>query len=223
MTDSSLVSLLEEAFPCRNFQTICRDRMRWVPESGYVPSGFGSANGPLDKVQLIIITAEPSDPLPGETYFGSPNEMIAKELCLFEDYMRFQVTDKKSRYFLNLRVILDLFWPNRSRDEQLKFTWFTTSVKCAAERSGGPIKKEIEIACASLYLERELSLLSNAFVLALGGKARDRLKRTKIRVNACAQHPSARPPTKPRDSWEKAAKRFGAWVRERGTRAWQIP
>ncbi|MGH7076233.1 MAG: hypothetical protein ACREFD_18835, partial [Stellaceae bacterium] len=157
MTDSSLVSLLEEAFPCRNFQTICRDRMRWVPESGYVPSGFGSANGPLDKVQLIIITAEPSDPLPGETYFGSPNEMIAKELCLFEDYMRFQVTDKKSRYFLNLRVILDLFWPNRSRDEQLKFSNCSGRCRQAGAGIGVPARVRRMASIARIARRRAVS------------------------------------------------------------------
>jgi hypothetical protein len=216
MADSSLIRLLKEAFPCQNFKKTCRDHMKWIPERGYVPSGFGGANGSLDDVQLVIITAEPSTPLKDDTYAGSPKKMISKELSLFEKYMRGHVADNKSRYFPNLKEILDNFFgPNRSLDDKLKSTWFTTSVKCAAERTGGPVKRNIEIACTDLYLKRELGLLPNAFVLALGGKARDRLKRVGIYVNAWAHHPSARNPIKREASWQAAATCFRKWLRER--------
>ena len=109
----------------------------------------------------------------------------------------------------NMRRILDCFFPGESLEEQLKKTWTTNAVLCPAQISGGPHLARVEAACASTYLAPQLALLSHAFVLALGNKARDRLIAASIRFDAVGRHPSARvPDTDKRASWLDAATQF---------------
>ena len=212
MAAVSLMEVLAPACaPCRNFSGVCHS-MRWAPEEGYIPCGFGGATGEVGEVRLIIISAEPSDPTSNERYSGSATEMVRQAVSLHEDMLHYKIVDRKSQYFPNLRRILNLFWPATSLDDQLRYTWFTNAVKCAAKVPGGTVPREIEDACTSLYLKRELDLFRGAYVLALGNKAKDRLNRVHIRIDGVAQHPSARPVTKPEASWETAAKSFRAWL-----------
>ena len=102
--------------------------------------------------------------------------------------------------------------PKMCLEEQLSLTWFTNAVKCSAATSGGNIPRRIEETCVSSYVKREIEALPNAYVLALGEKARRRLRAADVRVNGHAQHPGARPNTNPRASWEEAAKQFRTWV-----------
>jgi len=109
----------------------------------------------------------------------------------------------------NMRRILDAFWPNESLDAQLRKTWTTNAVLCPAEVSGGKHLARVEQACTQTYLARQLDLFPLAFILALGGKARDRMQAAGFRCNAVGLHPSAR--TSDADklaSWEAAARLF---------------
>jgi hypothetical protein len=96
--------------------------------------------------------------------------------------------------------------------EQLRLTWYTNAVLCSAHVSGGVVPRIIEDTCVTEYLAKQVDLLPQAFVMALGSKAERRLKRNGVRVDYCAQHPSARANTRPKDSWVKAAKVFRDWL-----------
>jgi len=60
--------LLPAYAPCRHFDGNCHCVARWDPGKGHVPRGFVGALGSLDEVKLVLVAAEPGDPLPGETY-----------------------------------------------------------------------------------------------------------------------------------------------------------
>jgi hypothetical protein len=70
-----LLEVLLPAYrPCRNFAGTCEGRVGstpegWRPEKGHVPRGFIGAFGTLDDVKLVLVVAEPADPLPGEQHF----------------------------------------------------------------------------------------------------------------------------------------------------------
>jgi hypothetical protein len=189
--------------------------MRWSPEIGHIPRGFGGARGEINDIKLVIVNAEPGDPADGEAYDGSPNDMLMKSISIFENLLENKTLRRNGRIYgrfhENLAFVLNSCFPGKSLDNQLRLTWITPAVKCSAMKSGGPIPQAIETTCASLYLKREIDFFPGAYVLALGNKARDRLLRARIRVNGFAQHPSARPNTGPRETWESAGAEFRAW------------
>jgi hypothetical protein len=61
---------LRDAFaPCPAVGRQCRDA-RWSPREGHVPRGFLGAIGQLSEVELVLVVAEPGDPLAGEDHSG---------------------------------------------------------------------------------------------------------------------------------------------------------
>ena len=83
----------------------------------------------------------------------------------------------KAPFHRNVRYLLNQCWPEflDQSDEQLKRTWVTEGVLCSALKVGGVISPCVEQTCADLYLSRQLALLPDAFVIALGRKAEHRL------------------------------------------------
>ena len=154
MASEALVKVLMPAYKCKFFDDVCGS-MKWAPDIGYIPCGFGGGTNSVQEVRLVVVTAEPSDPLIGEAYNGSPREIIGKVTSLFEDYMFERVVDHKSRYFPNLRKILNLCWKHRSLIDQLRVTWITTAVKCSARTSGAAVSPAIEAACAERSSNRK--------------------------------------------------------------------
>jgi hypothetical protein len=143
--------------------------------------------------------------------------MLLHSIKFLEDFLAEDNLRRDGRaapFHRNLKTILQLCWPRYSLDMRLERTWITSSVLCSARQSGGKIPAEIERICVDTYLRREIDLFPKAFVLALGAKAKRRLDRGGVRVEATAQHPSARPSTKPRKSWEAAAKTFHEWLKD---------
>src|SRR5690606_11118066 len=76
----------------------------------------------------------------------------------------------------NLRYILDRCFPSLSYREQMARTWVTETVHCSAAKEGGRVTRACERECRSRYMEAQLRLFPNALVVALGGKARYRLR-----------------------------------------------
>lgn len=66
--------------------------------------------------------------------------------------------------------------PEDSFDSQLRKTWMTESLLCSAPKEGGSVKASSWRARTNCYLKPQLDLLSHAFVVALGSKAKSRLK-----------------------------------------------
>jgi hypothetical protein len=207
--------------PCPNFKKACKDYCLWIPQDGHVPRAFGGATGAISDIRLILVTAEPGDPADGEKYHGSPDEMLHASMsmlikCLREDNLR--RNGKAARFHKNLRKILDLCWPGDSLEDQLRKTWITPAVLCSAEKSTGVVPRKIENTCVSTYLVPQINLLENAFVIALGGKARDRLNRNRVRKNFDSYHPSLMPKDQPKgeESWKQAAQAFQRWLKLHG-------
>ena len=159
--------ILEPAYnPCPAFSGSCFD-MRWDPSAGHVPRGFRGATGRLDEIELVLVYAEPGDPQPGETHTG---------LASAYEFANHSFTAGTDLFHRNVGFILDSCWPNLSLSEQLRKVWMTESVLCSAPREGGHVRREVTSECGKRYLLKQLELLPHALVVALGNKARDRLR-----------------------------------------------
>ena len=76
----------------------------------------------------------------------------------------------------NIRLILEMCWPDIPFDQKMRRVWITESVLCSASKSGGSVKTSVSRACGRRYLVPQLDLFPTALVVALGAKARKRLR-----------------------------------------------
>ncbi len=186
--NAALKAIFLPAFaPCDSFGRDC-STMGWDPARGHIPRGFFGATGDLEDVRLVLVCAEPGDPHPSESHSGdSPEEMFRSAYDYAYDCFK-AGTDLFHR---NVRLILNLCFPGTTFDEQMRHAWVTESVLCSARIEGGNVPTVTARACRARYLERQLELLPNAVVVALGAKARDRLAGYKREVLAAT---AAAPP-----------------------------
>ena len=213
MIPEPLLEILKPAYnPCAHLEGACAGACVWEPARGLVPCGYGGATGTLDEVQLIIVTAEPGDPPDTTDYHGTPTDMVDNSLRIFLSAMHgggIERVGRPSPFHRSMRRILDAFWPNDTLEVQLRKTWATNAVLCPAKFSGGKHPTPVEKTCTATYLARPLNLFPKAFVLALGSKARDRMKSAGLRFDAVGLHPSARPlKAEKMKSWKRAAQLF---------------
>ncbi len=165
--NSSFARLLAPAYgPCPAFSGPCAE-MRWNPSQGHVPRGFLGAAGTLKEIELVLVFAEPGDPHEGETHEG---------LVSAYDYATFAFETGKDQFHRNVRAILDACWPQLSFEGQMKKVWMIDSVLCSARKEGGPVSAAAAGECGKRYLLEQLRLLPHALVVALGGKAKKRLR-----------------------------------------------
>jgi len=196
MTNALTRTLLPAYAPCPHFCGACWE-MRWSPVDGHVPRGVCGATGQLSEVELVLVTAEPGDPLEGETHSNLQSAMQFSVNCL---------SDPPTAFHKNIRLILALCFPDASFEEQLRRTWRTNSVLCSAKVEGGRVPRAVEKTCIRHYLSRQLALLPQALVAALGRKAQRRLASEGIRAFP-AVHPSSRKSSdEKRESWEALAR-----------------
>jgi hypothetical protein len=174
--------------------------MRWDPQAGHVPRGFCGATGRLSEVDLVLITAEPGDPFADQNHAdASIDSVVAFSVACLRD--------RRTPFHSNMREILDLCFPDVSFEEQLRRTWRTNSVLCSAEVEGGAVPRRVEETCIGEYLTRQLALIPQAVVAALGRKAQRRLARHGIPALP-ALHPSSRKSSaEKRASWKALAKK----------------
>lgn len=201
--------------PCPHFAGVCATHCTWRPAAGHIPRGFVGGNGPSKNIRLILVNAEPGDPADDERYEEPSTEWVSSHSKIVEGMLENDSLRRGGRpapFHRNLRKILNLCWPEVPLARQLEVTWITEAVLCSARASGGKVIKEVERTCVETYLAPQIGILSNAFVLALGGKAKARLRRQNLRIDGIAQHPSARASTKPEASWVHAAASFRAWL-----------
>jgi hypothetical protein len=209
----ALINILKPAYaPCANFAGTCAGACTWDPERSLVPCAFGGATGELNEVRLVVVTAEPAHPPDTANYRGGPEDMLIESLRIFDDAMRTGILERRGRpnpFHRNMREVLDAFWPDLDLDAQLRRTWTTNTVLCTARITGGPHLRKVEATCAETYLAPQLALFADAFVLALGDKAKVRMRRAGLRVDADGHHPSSRSSRDiKRASWRAAAERF---------------
>lgn len=203
---ADLQAILLPAFePCPNFAGPCRDAARWEPATGHVPRGFVGALGDVQDVELVLLTAEPGNPLPGEfhdaqTPLGRMESTcrLAYGLLLLAHSWR----DRNLQFFRNLRWLLDRCWPGQPLNEQLQRTWIVDSYLCSAPIESGPVLEQSWAACRDDYLTPQLAALDGALVVTLGGKARQRCSKIEREMEPAY---SVAPPggnyPKARESW----------------------
>jgi hypothetical protein len=96
-----LVAILTPALrPCAGFAGPCASA-RWAPEGGHVPRGFVGAFGTREDLKLIIVTAEPGDPRPGERRQIDTNDLLAS-LAEFCEFTYGQIETRFSQYHANI-------------------------------------------------------------------------------------------------------------------------
>ncbi len=202
--------------PCPALTSTCANAVTWDAARGLVPRGWLGAIGAVDDVKLVLVTAEPGDPADGTDYGGMDCGRLLGELHRFAiDALARDILRREGRpapFHRNLRVILDLCWPDLRLHEQLVRTWITPAVLCSARVSGGAVPRSVESACATRYLSRELQAFPRAFVVALGGKAAARLRLAGRPADICVQHPSARHKPHREASWRSAGEAFLTWL-----------
>jgi hypothetical protein len=202
--NSEIAKILEPAYnPCPGFSGVCGATMRWAPDTGHVPRGFRGASGTLDEIELVLIYAEPGNPLPGERHTGLESAYL---------YSTRAFETGATQFHVNVKAIINSCWPNLSFEEQMRKVWMTESVLCSAPIEGGRISAPVCRECGSRYLLQQLALLPNALVVALGSKARDRLRM--IGVNNFLEVKSVAPPgcnhRGARESWAKISETLNA-------------
>lgn len=165
----ALVRILSMAYRCKNFSGPCRG-MRWDPKAGHIPRGYCGATGTASDVKLVLVVAEPGDPQPGD--HETMDEALQRTVWAFRE--------GPGLFHRNARKLLGYCWPGLGFDQQLRRVWITESVLCSAAVTTGPVPREVEQACGEDYLAPQLALFPRALVVALGGKAHQRLKRLGI-------------------------------------------
>jgi hypothetical protein len=168
----NLARVLSPAYgPCAEFSVNCGE-MRWNPSAGHVPRGFLGACGDQSEVDLILVVAEPGDPHHGESHSGLDSAYT---------YATTAFRMGKDQFHRNIRQILDMCWPDIAFEQQLRKFWLTESVLCSARNEGGSVSRKASMACGQRYLLAQLALFPQALVVALGGKAKDRLRAIGVR------------------------------------------
>lgn len=183
--------------PCEGFSGAC-EGMRWNPQAGHVPRGFLGAHGSLEEVELVLVFAEPGDPHCDEVHLGIESA--------HEKAMR-AFSEGTDLFHRNVRLILNLCWPELSFEEQMRKTWMTESVLCSAPVESGPVRAACERTCGRRYLLPQIQLLSHCVIAALGAKARDRMRALGIEsfIPAVAAAPPGCNLKEARSTWQAIA------------------
>ncbi len=162
-----LIEILQPAYqPCVSFAGPCT-QVRWNPSAGHVPRGFAGGAGDVSEIDLVLVFAEPGDPHPGETHGGLDSAY---------DHAMKSFGRGTDLFHRNVRLILNSCWPDLDFNGQMRKAWLTESVLCSAAKEGGSVPAATWRECGHRYLVKQLSSVPDALVVALGGKARDRLR-----------------------------------------------
>lgn len=209
-----LVKILRPAYkPCPGFRLGCEGVARDCPGTGHAPRGFVGALSSLKEVKVVIVGAEPGDPLQGEIYRHGDD--------LFDQVARHTfdlALAKGSCFHTNLAHLLDLIFPGDEIRQQLEKAWVTESYLCTAP-GNGYVRKQAERECVGRYLQRQLDLFGDVPIIACGAKARERMKLVSGHsgnvIHAISLTPQGVPYRKARASWEDAARRAREMMAER--------
>jgi hypothetical protein len=192
--------LLPAYAPSRHLADECQHGARWDPGKGHIPRGFVGALGSLDEVELVLVLAEPGNPLAGETYQGGdPGELLDR--CAEKVYRIFE--QRHGALHRNVRGILDDCFPGHDFYDQMRRTWITESYLCSRV-SGRPVRTTCWRQCAGDYLKPQLELLKDGKIVPLGRDAETRVRWCGITSFLPGiWHPSPRRLGEARTSWKK--------------------
>jgi hypothetical protein len=187
-------------------------------DEGLFPRGYAGAAGTLDDVDLVLVLvlAEPGEPS------SNVKPPLPEEPAAIVENLAAQVANavraRKSAFHRNVHFLLECCWPDLTFDEQLRRTWISEGVLCSAAQSTARVPRVVETACAERYLAKQPALLPNAFVIALGKKAKRRLRiagrKPNHAVYAAGLPGGNRKNAKP--SWQTAGLAFREYLSLRG-------
>jgi len=190
----SLAAVLNPAYnPCAHFTGACKG-LTWNPERGFVPRGYFGAPRLISDIELVIVLAEPSNPVPGENHSWIAG--CADVASAMAERMTQSILSRNSAFSRNLTFILECCWTPLDLEAAIQRTWITESVLCSAEYPCAPVLSAA--TCTSNYLIQQLHLFPAAFLVALGRKAQGRLR--SLGYDA-AYAPS---PAKPSGNWHSS-------------------
>lgn len=211
--------LLPAYTKCCILTTNCSELKNDVKE-GHIPRGFCGAFGGLADVQLVLVLAEPGNPNPdgrhGYEMKTPPRRLL--ECNVVGVFETIKENKAKRNFHGNIEFILEQCWLGESLEEKFKRTWITESVLCSAAKTCGPIRPIVEQACVEGFLRKQLALLPNAYVVALGRKAEKRMEAASLPRHNYASHPGGREGIRKRalESWERLGKEFRKHLRKNG-------
>ena len=218
-----LEDILAPAYkPCAEFnpQGACHGEMRWRPDSGHVPRGFLGACGEPSEVELILVFAEPGDPH-GEELDSEHTRLLnsaGTAINSVYEYATWAVETGRDQFHRNLNDILTMCWPGSSFEQQMQKVWLTDSVLCSAIVEGGRVSPRAAKSCGRHYLLRQRALFREALLVAVGGKAKQRLLWLDLREGPDFIHVRsiAPPRVDPRARGSRGRKFLGACPRNSG-------
>ncbi len=198
--------------------------MKWEPSQGFIPRGWIGGIGKIHEIRLVFVVAEPNSPMGEEEDKYVGNISSQNIMTLYHDVAMLALMDgktkqisrnekkMKSRFHSRMLDILQMFWaPQAEFAEILTRTWITPAVLCSEARNLKNGNSKVEKACAKIYLKKQLDILrEHAFIVALGEKARNRLRASQIQYDIDAPHPSVR--RNAHKEWRLAARQFHAWL-----------
>ena len=214
-----LMEVLIPAYPkCCNFNTSCSE-MRYDPKNGYVPRGFCGALGSLAEISLVLVIPEPGNPGNGEQPYNmsmTPQELVEDSARGVFEAVR--ANTGRRNFHGSIAAILNACWPGSTLEQQFTRTWMTEAVLCSAPESTGPIPRIVEKACAERYPCRQLAILPNRFVVALGGKTQRRMGMMSLPASFMASAPGKPECLKERalHSWSELGMAFRKHLRKNG-------
>src|SRR6266571_4978176 len=103
----TLAAILNPAYRCPHLDGACKD-LEWKPERGFVPRGYFGAPRSVSDIELVIVLAEPSNPVRNEDYpwiAGCPD--IASAMA---DRMTESFLNRDSVFSRNLATIIQHCW-----------------------------------------------------------------------------------------------------------------
>lgn len=155
---------------------------------------------------MVLVFAEPGAPHAGEAYDQCETEDDFMEAALSHAYTAF--SNGQDLMHKNTRWLMDQAFPGLAFDEQLRHVWLTESRFCSLDEELGSCSNRL---CANEHLAAQLALMPNARVVALGGKAAQRISQAASgfrKAYAVAPPGCNHKPARP--SWEAAVR----WVRD---------
>lgn len=215
MVARELLNILLPAYPCPSFGTACKS-MRYDAGAGLFPRGYGGATGQLQDVDLVLVIAEPGEP--GDNARSQPQGEPSAVVEEIATYVGDGFRSQKSAFHRNVHFLLECCWPDLSFGDRLRRTWITEGVLCSASQAAARVPRVVETACADRYLAKQLAQLPNAFVIAVGTKARRRLKiaRRPADFTAFAAGLPGANSKRARPSWQEAGRVFREHLNRRG-------
>ena len=209
--NKKLVEILQPAYcPCPSFKGPCRGTATWKPSVGHVPRAFIGALGRLSEIKVVILVSEPGDPHNSREIYRGPNKL--EQTCEYTFYALSEGTD---RFHKRLKQLLDRLFPEHRNDVKahLRKSWITQTYLCSAPKESGCVPRAAEDECAKRYLTKQLDLLRDRPVIALGcNKAYRRAQPVihDVRYLRNAWHPSAR---KSNADFEQSYSEAAEWAR----------